>query len=87
MPSFANNRLHNIRIERSKTKIADAFVAAVVSARDFHRHARDRDIQVGKGNGDVADLELAFDDEGTVVISRSAMRRENRTNRRPTDLP
>ena len=46
----------------AETKIADAFVATVVSARDFHRHARDRNTQVAERNREVADLQIPFDD-------------------------
>ena len=45
----------------AETKIADAFIATVVSARDFHRHARDRNVQVAERNCEVADLQIAFD--------------------------
>src|SRR2546421_734852 len=36
----------------AETNIADAFVTTVVSASDSHRHARNRNIQISKLNGE-----------------------------------
>src|SRR5205814_4120644 len=45
----------------AETKIADALVAAVVSARDFHGHAGHRNAQVGERDSEVAYLQVALD--------------------------
>src|ERR1051325_5097234 len=44
----------------AKTKIADALVSTVVSARDFHRHPRHRAAQMGARAGEVANLQIAL---------------------------